>query len=122
MYRTIFENARLGRYCVNHSVDIQKAIEQAKELLVFPKYAKTDCEILDDQNKVVWSYKYKRRSEAQKEADKRYAEKHKGEYVCWGTTLRREEANEIDKALTKAGISKAEFIREAAKNLEGKNG
>lgn len=126
MYRVFFETT-LGRYCVGTFDNEHKdeAIEYVKQKLS-AGYDKIKefifCEILDDNNKVVWDFKPKRRSQAQRAADKRYADKHKGEYVNWGTTFRREEAVNFDKAIKSAGKSRAEFIREAVKNLEIKNG
>jgi hypothetical protein len=51
------------------------------------------------------------RSEAQKAADKRYKETHKGEFVTWTTKFRTEQADEIDEVIRASGMSKAEFIR-----------
>lgn len=60
------------------------------------------------------------RSEAQKAADKKYREAHKGDSVKWGTRFRPDEASEIDAAIKKSGMNKAEFIRWAVKQLEQK--
>lgn len=54
------------------------------------------------------------RSEAQKAADKRYAEKHKGDFITWTTKFKPAEAAEIDEIIKTAGISRADFIRWAA--------
>lgn len=51
------------------------------------------------------------RSEAQKAADKRYAEKHKGSFVTWTTKFRTGEAREIDGVIKQSGMSRADFIR-----------
>jgi hypothetical protein len=51
------------------------------------------------------------RSEAQKAADKRYKETHKGEFVTWTTKFRTEQADEIDEVIKASGMSRAEFIR-----------
>lgn len=57
------------------------------------------------------------RTEAQKAADKRYKDKNKGSEVTWATTLKPSDAEAVDNAIKKAGLSKAEFIRQAAKQL-----
>lgn len=51
------------------------------------------------------------RSEAQKAADKRYKETHKGESVTWTTIFKTAEAAEIDAVIKSSGMSRAEFIR-----------
>ena len=51
------------------------------------------------------------RSEAQKAADKRYREAHKGDLTKWGTWLKPSEATEIDVLIKDSGMSRAEFIR-----------
>jgi hypothetical protein len=51
------------------------------------------------------------RSEAQKAADKRYKETHKGESVTWTTKFKTAEAAEIDAVIKSSGKSRAEFIR-----------
>lgn len=50
------------------------------------------------------------RSEAQKAADKRYKETHKGESVTWTTKFKTAEAAEIDAVIKSSGMSRAEFI------------
>lgn len=57
------------------------------------------------------------RTEAQKRADKRYKDKNKGSEVTWATTLKPSDAEAVDNAIKKAGLSKAEFIRQTAKQL-----
>lgn len=44
--------------------------------------------------------------------------KTKGRVATWATALRREEAEEVDKAIANAGLSKAEFVRQAAEQLK----
>ncbi len=51
------------------------------------------------------------RSEAQKAADRRYKETHKGESVTWTTKFKTAEAAEIDAVIKSSGMSRAEFIR-----------
>lgn len=51
------------------------------------------------------------RSEAQKAADKRYKETHKGESVTWTTKFKTAEAAEIDAVIKSSGMSRAEFVR-----------
>ena len=51
------------------------------------------------------------RSEAQKAADKRYKETHKGESVTWTTKFKTAEAAEIDAVIKSSGMSRAEVIR-----------
>lgn len=60
------------------------------------------------------------RSEAQKAADKRYAEAHKGEFITWTTKFKRAEAEKIDEVIRQSGMSRADLIRWAVKQLEQK--
>lgn len=57
------------------------------------------------------------RSEAQKAADKRYRETHKGQLVTFATKLPPAECAEIDELIKSQGMNKAEFIRWAAMQL-----
>nr|DAF05494.1 MAG TPA: NikA, BACTERIAL CONJUGATION, RELAXASE, DNA [Caudoviricetes sp.] len=57
------------------------------------------------------------RSEAQKAADKRYRETHKGADVSWGTRLKPEEAEKIDAIIKAKNMSRADFLRWAAEKL-----
>lgn len=54
------------------------------------------------------------RSEAQKAADRRYAENHKGNFITWTTKFKLAEAAEIDAIIKQSGMSRADFIRWAA--------
>lgn len=58
------------------------------------------------------------RSEAQKAADKRYAENHKGEFVTWTTKFKPSEAAEIDAIIKASGMTRADFIRWAAEKYK----
>lgn len=58
------------------------------------------------------------RSNAQKEADKKYWKKNKEKYVKFSTTFTTEELAEINKVLKNHKISKAEFIRKAIEALK----
>ena len=58
------------------------------------------------------------RSEAQKRADKKYAETHKGDFVTWTTKVKPQEATKIDSIAKANGMSRADFIRWAAEQLE----
>ena len=58
------------------------------------------------------------RSEAQREADKRYREKTKGRYVQFFINMKREERDSIEEAIAASGMGKIEFIRWAVKQLE----
>lgn len=60
------------------------------------------------------------RSEAQKAADKRYKETHKGESVTWTTKFKTAEAAEIDAVIKSSGMTRAEFIRWAVKEYKNK--
>lgn len=60
------------------------------------------------------------RSEAQKAADKRYKETHKGEFITWTTKFKTAEAAAIDAIIKQSGMSRAEFIRWAVEQLEQK--
>lgn len=57
------------------------------------------------------------RSEAQKAADKRYRETHKGVDISWGTRLKPEEAEKIDAIIKANNMSRADFLRWAAEKL-----
>lgn len=51
------------------------------------------------------------RSDAQKAADRRYAENHKGNFITWTTKFKPVEAAEIDEIIKQSGMSRADFIR-----------
>ena len=55
------------------------------------------------------------RTEAQKRADAAYRKKR--QEVRWVVTLKPNEAEAVNKAVANAGLSKAEFIRQAANKL-----
>lgn len=58
------------------------------------------------------------RSDAQKVADRRYAEKVKDQHRHFGVNLKVEEYDRITSVLDAAGISKADFLRWAAEKLK----
>ncbi len=58
------------------------------------------------------------RSEAQKAADKRYAEKIKDKHKHFAVNLKADEYERITAALEAAGMSKADFLRWAVEQLE----
>lgn len=58
------------------------------------------------------------RSEAQRAADKRYAEKAKERYKQFTVHLLAEEYDRINAAIESAGMTKADFIRWAAEQLK----
>ncbi len=58
------------------------------------------------------------RSEAQRAADKRYAEKVKGRHKQFAVNLPEREYEEITAAIAAAGMSKADFLRWAAAQLK----
>ncbi len=58
------------------------------------------------------------RSEAQKAADKRYAEKVKGKHKQFAVNLKADEYERITAALAAAGMSKADFLRWAVEQLK----
>lgn len=60
------------------------------------------------------------RSEAQKAADKRYKETHKGCSITWATKLTPNEAAAINSTIKQRGMNKAEFLRWAVKELQNK--
>lgn len=60
------------------------------------------------------------RSEAQKEADKRYAKKIKDKHKQFAVNLKSDEYEKITVALEQAGMSKADFLRWAAEQLKNK--
>ena len=61
------------------------------------------------------------RSEAQKKADKKYRESHKGDFIKWSTVFPPEEAKSIDEVIKQSGMNKAEFIRWAVEELKKKS-
>ena len=60
------------------------------------------------------------RSEAQKAADKRYAEKVKDKHKQFAVNLKVDEYDRITAALAAAGMSKADFLRWAVDKLQNK--
>lgn len=56
------------------------------------------------------------RTEAQRRADARYRKKR--QEVRWVVTLKPSDAEAVNKAVADAGLSKAEFVRQAAKLLK----
>ena len=60
------------------------------------------------------------RSEAQKAADKRYAEKVKDKHKQFAVNLKADEYERVTAALAAAGLSKADFLRWAVDKLQGK--
>lgn len=58
------------------------------------------------------------RSEAQKEADKRYAKKVQGRYMNFVVHLLPDEYAQISKSIADAGMGKAEFLRWAVAKLD----
>ncbi|MDD7457623.1 MAG: hypothetical protein PUK83_04275 [Clostridia bacterium] len=61
------------------------------------------------------------RSQAQKEADKRYNQKIKGKYERFVVNLLPEEYEHICSIIKNAGMGKTEFLRWAVKELENKS-
>ena len=59
----------------------------------------------------------KQRSEAQKAADARYAAKNADRYKTVSFRFLRAEADELERAITATGLSKADFLRLAVKKL-----
>ena len=60
------------------------------------------------------------RSEAQKAADKRYAEKVTDKHKQFAVNLKADEYERVTAALAAAGMSKADFLRWAVDKLQGK--
>lgn len=58
------------------------------------------------------------RSEAQKAADKRYAEKIKDKHKHFGVNLKDDEYERITAAIEAAGMTKADFLRWAVDKLQ----
>ena len=58
------------------------------------------------------------RSEAQKAADKKYAQKIKGRYKMFGSSLREDEYDYISQTIEQFGMTKADFIRWAVEELK----
>lgn len=57
------------------------------------------------------------RSDAQKNADKKYAAKIKGRHNLFAVNLKSEEFQEISTAIEAAGMTKADFVRWAYRKL-----
>ena len=57
------------------------------------------------------------RSDAQKAADKRYAEKTKDRHKQFAVNLNNDEYEEICAAIAAAGMTKADFLRRGFKKL-----
>ena len=60
----------------------------------------------------------KQRSEAQKAADARYFAKNSNKYRVLCFNLPAAEAREIEDIIAATGLSKAEFLRQAARNFK----
>ena len=60
------------------------------------------------------------RSEAQKAADKKYAQKISGKYKPFIVNLIPDEYDNISKIIAEAGMKKSEFLRWAVKELQNK--
>lgn len=58
------------------------------------------------------------RSEAQKEADARYAKKIKGKYTQFAVNFLPDEYKHICEVISSSGMGKAEFVRWAVSELE----
>lgn len=58
------------------------------------------------------------RSEAQKAADKRYAEKIKDKHKQFAVNLKSDEYERVTVAIAQAGMSKADFLRWAVEQLK----
>lgn len=58
------------------------------------------------------------RSEAQKAADKRYRDAHKGDLQMWTTCFKPSEFAEIDEIIKASGMSRADFIRWAVEQYK----
>lgn len=60
----------------------------------------------------------KQRSDAQRAADARYAEKNPNRQRVLGFKFSTAEADEIEKAIDATGLSKADFLRQAVQNIK----
>ena len=60
------------------------------------------------------------RSEAQKAADKKYAEKIKDKHRQFSVNLKADEYEKITAAIDEAGMTKADFLRWAVEQLNAK--
>ncbi len=59
-----------------------------------------------------------KRSDAQKAADKRYAEKTKDKHKQFAVNLKADEYEKIIAVIEAAGMTKADFLRWAAEKLQ----
>lgn len=109
MYRLFIEHKQHGRYCIMSFPNEQQAIESAKQLLAYPQNHKTACEILDDDGNIVWKYPDKSTLKKAVQSDTK----------TFSAVLPTDEYNQIMAVLKAHGLTKAEFIRQAIKNLEG---
>ena len=58
------------------------------------------------------------RSAAQRAADKKYRDAHKGELQKWGTSFKPAEIAEIDAIIKQSGMSRADLIRWAVSKFK----
>ena len=61
------------------------------------------------------------RTDAQKRADAAYRQKTKDTVTTWGTQLKKEEAAKIDAIIKAHGMNRAQFLRWAAREIDGNN-
>lgn len=109
MYRIFFEHKNTARFCICQFADQykQQAIDYAKLLLTYPQNHKTFCEILDDNDNVIWEYNKKNGKKEDKAANKTFS-----------VTFTKEEYDYIMNLIDKHNMNKTDFIVFAVRALE----
>ena len=105
MYRVFYTHKKLGRYCVKTYQDtpLSSIISELSAELSKPKFHNTTCEILTDNDEIVWQYQPIR-------------EKKEKTTKSFSASFSIEEYNHIMSVLEESGLSKQELIRKVIKD------